>query len=409
MSKIISINNYHYRRGGSDAVYLDHAALMESIGWKNAFFSMHHPKNLKTEWSQYFVDEVEYGHIYSKASKILMATKVIYSFEAQKKVHRLIDAFQPNIAHIHCIYHHLSPSILPVLRKANIPVVMTAHELKVNCPAATMLNSQGICERCKGGNLSNVFKYRCIKNSITASALVTVESSVHRWLNIYRKNLSKVIAPSRFYLEKYVEWGWPRDQLAYIPNYIDSSILEPQFNPGNYFLYFGRLSAEKGIYTLVKAACQAGVKLKIAGIGPEEKELKALATKLGGDVEFLGYRSGNDLHDLIRNARAVVLPSEWYENAPISLLESCALGKVIVGARIGGIPEIIEEGLNGLCFESGNVNELVEILRDVESFSDLKIEKMGQASRELVETRFNRKQYVEAILSLYSSLGVTSF
>jgi glycosyltransferase involved in cell wall biosynthesis len=406
MARIMSINNYHYRRGGSDAVYLDHAALMESMGWKNAFFSMHHPKNLKTEWGQYFVDEVEYGHVYSVASKLLMATKIIYSFEAQKKVRQLIEKFQPDIAHTHCIHHHLSPSILPVLRQANIPIVMTAHELKVNCPAATMLNSGGICERCKGGDILNVMRYRCIKNSIAASALVAVESSVHRWMNIYRNNLSKVIMPSRFYLEKYVEWGWSRDKLVYIPNYIDTSILEPQFKPGTYFLYFGRLSTEKGIYTLVRAACEAGVQLKIAGIGPQEKELKALATQLEGDIEFLGFRSGENLHDLIRNARAVVLPSEWYENAPISLLESCALGKVIVGARIGGIPEMIEEGLNGVCFESGNVDELVEILRQLQSSSDFQIEKMGRASRELVEMRFNRKQYVEAIVSLYSSLGV---
>jgi hypothetical protein len=129
MPRLLSINNYHYRRGGSDVVYLEHAKLMESLGWENAFFSMHHPLNTHTEWSEYFVREIEYGHSYSAIEKLVMATKVVYSFEAQEKIKRLIEHFRPSIAHTHCIFHHLSPAILSVLRKNGIPTVMTAHEL----------------------------------------------------------------------------------------------------------------------------------------------------------------------------------------------------------------------------------------------------------------------------------------
>lgn len=407
MPKILSVNSYHYRRGGSDAVYFDHASLMESIGWKNAFFSMHHPLNIASEWSEYFVEEIQYGHQYSLAQKLVMATKVVYSFEAQKKITRLIDQFRPNIAHTHCIYHHLSPSILPVLREHDIPVVMTAHELKAICPAATMRNSGGICERCKDGNFLNVLSQKCIKDSLAPSALVAVETFVHRGLDTYRQNVSKLITPSRFYLEKYAEWGWPREKLVYIPNYVDANKLVPEYKPGAYFLYFGRLSMEKGLRTLIRSASIAQVPLKIVGTGPEEVSLKALASDLLGDVEFLGYRSGDELHNLIRSAKAVVLPSEWYENAPMSVLESYAFGKPVIGAQIGGIPELVVDGETGWLFTSGNISELAQILVETNQLSVAELTAKGRAARDFVTSRFSRKGYLEQVLSVYSDLGVT--
>lgn len=407
MPKILSVNSYHYRRGGSDAVYFDHARLMESIGWKNAFFSMHHPLNISSEWSEYFVKEIQYGHQYSLAQKLVMATKVVYSFEAQKKITHLIDQFHPNIAHTHCIYHHLSPSILPVLREHDIPVVMTAHELKAICPAATMRNSGGICERCKDGSFLNVLSQKCIKDSLAPSALVAVETLVHRGLDTYRKNVSKLITPSRFYLEKYAEWGWPREKLVYIPNYVDANELVPEYKPGTYFLYFGRLSMEKGLRTLIRSASIAQVPLKIVGTGPEEVSLKALVSDLRGDVEFLGYRSGDELHKLIRSAKAVVLPSEWYENAPMSVLESYAFGKPVIGAQIGGIPELVVDGETGWLFTSGNISELAQILVETNQLSAAELTAKGRAARDFVTSRFSRKGYLEQVLSVYSDLGVT--
>ncbi|OQY70335.1 MAG: glycosyl transferase [Rhodocyclaceae bacterium UTPRO2] len=406
MTRLLSINSYHYRRGGSDVVYLDHAALMESIGWENAFFSMRFPANIPSEWSKYFVDEIQYGHDYSFTDKVIKATKVVYSFEAQRKIGQLIDAFAPDIAHTHCIYHHLSPSILPVLRAKGVPVVMTAHELKVLCPAYKMLNSKGVCERCKDGNVLNVLRYRCIKESFMPSALVAIESLVHRGLNIYKKHINKVVTPSRFYYEKYQEWGWPRAQLAYVPNYVDAARFFPSYEPGRHALYFGRLAPEKGVDTLIHAANKADVHLKIAGTGPEEARLKALAGSLNADVEFMGFRGGEQLHDIIRSARVVVLPSEWYENAPMSVLESFALGKPVVGARIGGIPEMIEPGQNGWIFESGDVEHLAETLREASSTDNSWLIEMGRNSRLGVERHFNRERYLREILAVYAEVGV---
>lgn len=406
MKKILSINNYHYRRGGSDVVYLDHAALMEEQGWSNGFFSMNHPKNFETPWSQYFIDEIEFGHAYSVGQKLAMASKVVYSFEAQRKLKRLLQDFPADVAHLHCIYHHLSPSIIPTLRDAGVPVVMTAHDLKIACPAYKMLNNTGVCEKCKGGNLLNVVQHRCVRDSLAASAIVMVESTVHRLLNTYQGKLDKVVVPSRFFMEKFVEWGWQRDRFAYIPNYVDSTRFEPGYAPGDYFLYFGRLAPEKGVATLMRAAKAAGVKLKIAGTGPIEAELHALQKELGGDIEFLGYQSGATLHALIREARAMVLPSEWYENAPMSVLESFALGTPVIGANIGGIPEMVLDGQTGWTFTSRDVDGLTELLAKVAALPTATLETAGRNARHHVASHFNRAGYLQATLELYASLGV---
>jgi glycosyltransferase involved in cell wall biosynthesis len=367
---------------------------------------MHHPLNIPTEWSDFFVDEIQYGHEYSLAQKIVMVSKIVYSFEAQRKISNLIEKYKPTLAHSHCIYHHLSPSILPVLRKHGIPIVMTAHELKAICPAASMRNSGGICERCKGGSNFNVLRHKCIKNSFAPSAVVAAETFVHRGLDSYKKNVNKLITPSLFYLEKYAEWGWPRNQLVYIPNYVDSSKLVPDFEPGKYFLYFGRLSGEKGLPTFIRAASKAGVPLKIVGTGPDDDALKILANSLPGSVDFLGYRSGDELHSIIRASKAVVLPSEWYENAPMSVLESYALGKPVIGARIGGIPELVIEGETGWCFTSGSVEELADILTQTNKKSSTELATIGRAARDFVSTKFSRSVYLDQVLGVYSGLGV---
>ena len=408
MPRLLNINNYHYRRGGSDVVYLDHAALMDEQGWHNAFMSMNHPKNFNTQWSKYFIDEIEFGQDYSIIQKIVMASKVVYSFEAQKKLKCLLNDFPIDLAHLHCIYHHLSPAIISTLHDAGIPVVMTAHDLKIACPAYKMLNDTGVCEQCKDGHLFNVVRHRCVAGSLAASAIVMAETSLHRALNTYQGKLDKVVVPSRFFLNKFIEWGWPENKFSYIPNYVDTSIFLPSTDIGNYFLYFGRLAPEKGIATLMRAAKLAKVKLKIAGTGPIESSLHALRDELAGDIEFLGYRSGEELHALIREARAVVLPSEWYENAPMSVLESFALGKPVVGADIGGIPEMVINGETGWTFESRNTKDLAMLLSRLKVMPSGQIAKVGRTARNHVACNFNRESYLRATLALYAELGVNN-
>ncbi|OYY94942.1 MAG: glycosyl transferase [Hydrogenophilales bacterium 28-61-23] len=406
MPNLLSLNTYNYRRGGSDVVFLEHDAMFRAQGWDTAVMTMHHPKNEPSPWSRFFADEIEFGHEYGVMDKLSMAGKVIYSGEAKRKISALLDAFPADVAHAHCIYHHLSPSVLVELKQRGIPTVMTAHDLKLACPAYKMLNRGGVCEKCRSGNLLHLVTNRCIRDSLPVSALIMLESAVHKSLGLYRRNLDKVVAPSQFYVRKLMEWGWPERQLAYIPNYVVADAYVPQYEPGDYFFYFGRLALEKGVATLIRAAAQAGVKLRIAGTGPEGEMLKALAAEVGGDIEFLGFVSGEPLWKLVREARAMVLPSEWYENAPMSALEAYASGKPVIGARIGGIPEMVREGEIGALFESGNVEELTGLLARFAAMPDEQISTMGQAARAYVAATFTAERYLREMLSLYADLGV---
>ncbi|MBK8161626.1 MAG: glycosyltransferase family 4 protein [Gammaproteobacteria bacterium] len=406
MATLLSINNYYYPRGGAETVFLAHNRLLEDGGWTVVPFAMRHPDNLDTPWSEYFVEEIEYGSSYSLLDKLRRVPKVIYSQESRANIDSLLKVSHADICHAHNIYHHISPSIFSAVKKHDIPVVMTLHDLKLSCPAYNMLSHDGICERCKGGREFNVLLHRCIKGSFSLSMVVFMEAMLHKVLATYSKYVDKFIVPSRFYLDKMVEWGWPREKFVYIPNFIQASSYAPESGLSGAFAYFGRLSREKGLVTLIRAVAQAGVSLNIAGTGPDEDHLKRLARDLSADVRFHGYIKGKALHDFVRSSRCVVLPSEWYENSPMSVLEAYALGRPVLGAAIGGIPELIRPDSTGLVFDSGSVESLANALRSMADSPDHRLIEMGRAGRAWVESDFSSDNYKGKILELYSSLGV---
>ena len=406
MSTLLSVNNYYYRRGGAETVFFEHGRLFEGIGWTVVPFSMRHQSNLETPWSEHFVDEIEFGESYSLGQKLTRVSRVIYSFQAKQCLGRLLDTIHVDVCHAHNIYHHLSPSILGSLRRRGIPTVLTLHDLKIACPAYTMLARDGICERCRGGRLYNVALHRCIKDSAALSAIVMLEALLHKLIGSYSRCVSRFVVPSRFYAMKLSEWGVPDDMFRHVPNFVDVNRYEPSYRPGDRIVYFGRLSREKGLHTLVRAAAASKTKVAIAGVGAEEEALIRLARRLGADVEFPGFLMGERLHEFVRSARAVVLPSEWYENAPMSVLEAYALGKPVIGARIGGIPELIRENETGYQFASGEIEALTDILLRVAAGPAATLEEMGRRGRRWVEADFTAEVYRERILAVYRDLGV---
>lgn len=406
MTTLLSINNYYYRRGGAEVVFLEQNRLFEEDGWIVTPFSMKHDSNIESDYSKYFIEEIEYGQDYSLLEKLLRVPKVIYSRESQKKLQLLIDTVHPDIAHAHNIYHHISPSIFKTLKKNSIPVVMTLHDLKLACPAYKMLTHDGICERCKNGKTYNVVLHKCIKDSTSMSALIMMETVIHKTIGIYKNYVDKFVVPSQFYVNKLVEWGWPRDKFVYIPNFVNINIDDISRKVGDYFIYFGRLSHEKGIETLIHSVAESGVSLKIVGTGPIEGDMKELVTSLNVDIEFVGFRTGEELFRLIAEARATVLPAEWYENAPISILESYSLGTPVIGADIGGIPEMIKVGETGDVFKSGSVKELTATLKKYVDLSDFELTELGKAASSWVQQNFSHEQYLSRMKNLYASMGV---
>jgi glycosyltransferase involved in cell wall biosynthesis len=403
-SCLLSINNYFYPRGGAEVLCLEQNRLFEGIGWQVVPFAMQHADNLPTPWARYFPDEIELGRSYGLGGKLLRAQRVIFSLQARKKLHELLEQVRPRIAHAHNIYHHLSPSILPLLKQRGIPVVMTIHDLKLACPAYTMMADNQPCERCRGGKIHNVAVHRCIKGSLALSGLVMLETFVHRLFRLYETNVSRFVVPSRFVLDKLVQWGWPRERFTYIPNFVDLHRFRPDAEIGNRFVYCGRLDNLKGVVTLVRAAALARQPLTLVGRGPEEARLRKLAEELAADVRFLGHQTKDALVEVIQSARAIVVPSECNENAPLALLEGYAAGRPVIGSRIAGIPELVRERETGVLYPTGDVEALAAALREFAALPAARLADWGKAGRRWVEEDFNAATYRNRLVALYEQL-----
>ena len=402
----VSVTSYYYRRGGAEAVMLDQNDLLEAEGWRIVPFAMEYEKNFDTDYDDYFVEEIDFASDYAPVEKVRKAIKSVYSLEARAAIGKLIDDVRPDIVHAHNVYHHLTPSIFGAVQKKGVPMVMTVHDLKIGCPSKLMLAPDGVCERCKGGRTWNAVQQRCQKDSLALSAVVALETTLHRALGSYNKNIDLFILPSHFHRNKLVEWGLPEEKTRYLPNAVDVTEMVADFTPGERFVFVGRLSEEKGLLTFVQAVADAGVAATIVGTGPQEEELRALVERTGADVEFAGYQTGDALFDIVRSAKALVLPSECYENAPVVLLEAYGVGTPVLGSDLGGIPELIREGETGLLATAGDAASFATQLAAMQAMSNDELETMARAGRAFVETRFTRERYLEDLLGIYAELGV---
>ena len=387
---------------------LDQNELLEASGWTIVPFAMEYDKNFETEYDDYFVEEIDFASDYKPVEKARKVVKSVYSLEARREIGRLIDAVKPDVVHAHNVYHHLTPAIFGAIQKKGVPSIMTVHDLKIGCPSKLMLASDGVCERCKGGKTWNAVQQRCLKGSLPLSAVAALETTLHRTIGSYRKNVDRFVLPSHFHMNKLIEWGLPDEKARYLPNAVDVSQMVPDYTPGERFVFVGRLSEEKGLITFVKAVAASGVAATIVGTGPQEDELRAVVEQTGADVEFAGYQTGDTLFDIVRAAKALVLPSECYENAPVVILEAYGLGTAVIGSELGGIPELIVPGKTGLLATAGNVDSFAEQLSAMQAMSTADLSEMGQAGRAFVEERFTREQYLEGLLDIYREVGAVS-
>lgn len=405
---ILHINKFHYLRGGSEVVYFGVSNILESHGHRSLFFSMHHPENLSCNTSDYFMPYVDLNTNGNRSmmNQIKAGGRVIYSFDAKRRLSKLLDEHPVDIAHLHNIHHQISPSILHELKKRNIPVVMTLHDYKMVCASYSMLVDGRPCEACYRGRFFEAVKKKCVKDSLSKSALAALEMHLHHnVLDIY-KNVDIFISPSLFLKDKLTEMGFNK-KIIHLPNFIDANKFENingrEERLENSVVYFGRLSQEKGISTLINAARKIvpEVLLKIIGDGYLRSSLEY---KVKGDginnVRFLGYMKGEALYQEIKRSKAVILPSECYENNPMSVIEAFALGRPVIGSRIGGIPELVRDKETGLTFEPGNAEDLREKIEKLLSDSSLSIA-MGKNARRFVEAELNPERYYQRLMEIY--------
>lgn len=401
--KILMVNKFYYIKGGSETYYFSLKNLLEKNGHEVIDFSMEDEKNFESKYSKFFVNNVDYNKEQSIFSKMKEAKKIIYSTEAKKKLELLIKETKPDIAHLHIFQHQLSLSILDVLKKYNIPIVYTAHDLKMICPNYKMLTHGEICERCKDGKYYNCLKYKCLKDSMAKSGVAMMEAYINKWRKAYDK-IDYIITPSKFYMNKFIEFGIDKNKITHIPNFLNTESVEyDKLANQNYFLYFGRLSEEKGVLTLIKA--MKGIKntLKIVGTGPLKDEIeKYVEDNNCNNIEVLGFKSGRELNTIVANAKAVILPSEWYENGPYSAIESLKLRRILVGSDLGGIPELVED--NGYIFEHGNIQDLHDKLEKIQNLSEQEKKEMQEKSYEIFETEYIDKIHYNKIMNVYKKI-----
>lgn len=399
--RILMVNKFHYIVGGSETYYFALKRLLEENGHTVIEFSMHDERNIPSDYVSYFVRNVDYNGEMSLMNKIKVASSIIYSTEAKKKFEELVINTKPDIIHLHIFQHQISPSILDVIKKYDIPTVYTAHELKMICPNYRMLNHGKVCEECKGEHYWHCLKNRCVKDSLSKSLVSTIEGYVHKVRKSYDV-IQKIITPSAFYRDKFIEFGVAADRVVHIPNFLDREcpVVNQRDDRNNYILYLGRLSEEKGIMTLVKAAGKTGYPTYIAGSGALRQQIEDIIHSQNIDnIKMLGFISGQELIDYVGNARAVVLPSEWYENGPYSAIEALQLGRPIIGADIGGIPELVDG--NGFLYESGNIEELAQAMRKLYSMSEEEYFALEENSEKLFKKNYTGQGHYEKLMRVY--------
>lgn len=404
--KILLVNKFHWMKGGSETYYFELGKLLEEHGHEVAYFSMENEKNIKTGNKEYFVKASDMN-----SKDVTKALSVIYSKENKKVMEKALDEFKPDIVHVNNFQRQLTASVIDAAKERNIPVVFTAHDVQAICPAILMMDpSRNICEECMGGKYINCIKKKCIKNSMLKSVLGAIEGKYYRSTNVYTKKIDYVLPPSEFYMNKLIQDGIPKDKISYIHNFIDVDAFDVKTEDKGYALYFGRLSREKGIINLINAFAklEKGT-LYIAGDGPEKAEVEEVIkeNKLEKRVKLLGFLNKEEMKETVRKCKFVVVPSIWYENCPYSVIETLCTGKPVIGANIGGIPELVKDNENGLIYKYDDVDALAEKMKKL--FEDDKlVKKFSEQAKEIAKEQYSKENYYKKIMRIYNKVGVES-
>lgn len=402
--RILNVNKFYYLKGGSERYFFELAGLLESRGHEVIPFAMQSDANLASAYEAYFVSAVDFRNQGGWRDRLRASLRVLYSIEARRRVQRLIQSTRPQVAHLHNFAHQLSPSILGPMKEAGMRVVQTLHDYKLVCPTYRFYADGEVCERCRGGRYFEAVRRRCNHGSWGASLVNALEMTLHHQILASYRRIDVFVAPSRFLREKVTECGIAAERVVHLPYYLDLTGFSEAPADGDQIVFVGRLSEEKGLPTLLRAMRHTtGLPLLVVGEGPMEHDLRTEAEKLApGRVKFAGYLSGEALRGVIARARCLVVPSEWYENSPLTIYESFALARPVVGSRMGGIPELVEHEKTGLLFEAGNAedlgSQLQRLIDDPGMARDL-----GRAAREWVEKLCDPEQHLAGLQEIYGS------
>lgn len=398
---VILANKYFYPKGGSETVLFSERNELRHRGLRVSDFSMQDGRNAYSETAEFFVRHKDYrSQRRSRAATAGTALSLIHSPEAVRQFRRAIAKTRPDIAHFHNVYHQLTPSIFKVAKDAGLKTILTLHDYKPVCPAILRLRHGRPCSDCLGGDTGQLVRERCADGSLARSLLLWLEDRVHRLLGSY-ESLDRILAPSVFMADSVTRSRFPVEKVRVLANGIDAAAITPSGIDDGYVLYAGRLTPEKGVETLLKAHRRffPTAKLLICGTGPLQEKLQTQYP----DATFCGHRGSGELAQILSRCALLAVPSEWYENCPMSILEAMAHGKPVVASRIGGIPELISDGETGELVPPADVDGLgrtvSRLLRDTE-----RRRAYGWRARQRVLAEFSLQGHMDGLIAIYREL-----
>lgn len=394
--RILIANKFYYPRGGDCIVAMNLERLLREQGHEVAVFAMQYPENVDSGWNDYYPSQVDFDG--SLGNKLKAAKRLMGWGDIKPAFKKIIDDFRPDIVHLHNIHSYLSPVLAQLAKGHGCRVVWTLHDYKLVCPSYACLLDEKPCERCIGHSKISVLKTRCMKGSLAASVMAWIEA--RKWnRSALEEATDAFICPSHFMAAKLRKDGFDPAKIHVVCNHIDPeklALYQSLNHPTreDYYAYVGRLSREKGVTTLLYVASKLPFNLKVAGDGPLFKRLQQQYAG-NKNIEFLGHQNAQQVATLLSKAQFSVVPSEWYENNPLSVIESLCAGTPVVGASIGGIPELLSDD-NGLTFASGSNHELSQaIIKAVDAQWNNDNIKTAAAAR------FSEQKHLQQIIEIY--------
>lgn len=404
--KILLINRLHHVNGGADRVYLNTGELLERNKIEVIYFSSKNIKNQDNKFKDFFVEPIQTRNT-TKFNKLIVSKSYLYNSETIVKLEKLIKIFQPDLAHVHLFYGSLSSSLLSVLKKNKIPIVLTIHDYRLLCPTNAMIDKTGnICEKCKGSKFYNCLLKRCSEGNVFQSSILMLEAYLRNFIFDPIDMVDHFIFVSKFSLSKHIEFDERfRFKSTQLYNF-SKTVSKVDFKRGDYFLFYGRLSIEKGILTLIEAIKGNNKKLIIAGDGPLKEEIVRYSYE-SENIFYVGFKENLDLQTLIKGCSFVIVPSEWYENNPMTIIESFLMGKPVIGANIGGITELLDFN-RGFLFESSSVSSLLEAINSATNIDDNKYKIISENSRNFALNKFNESIHFSELKKIYAKVLVNA-
>lgn len=401
--RILHVNKFLHREGGATAYMLELAELQRTAGHRPEFFAMADERNQDAHYADRFAPYVELDPPpEGLRARAVGAGRLVYSRRAETAMASVVADFRPDVAHLHIVYHQLTPSILRPLARAGVPTVMTLHDYKLVCPTYRLLDLNGPCTACLDGHFRHAVERRCKDGSRLSSSLLALETRIHRTLGSYG-SVQAFVCPSAFMLDMMRRGGVYPDRLYHVPHFLDLATVPPRDGAGDGVVFAGRLSAEKGVDLLVRAVGSLpDVRLTVVGDGPERSALEDLAAAVApGRVAFTGQQDRAGTLARVRSARTAVLPARWYENQPMGVLEAMASAVPAVVTDLGGSPELITDGVTGRVVPPEDVTALAAALADLTGDPERAVA-LGLAARERVRDDFGPAAHLDALDRVYA-------